>query len=59
MEGMGNKGIHSREGVDWGCTPNIFFTDSESPVTAPPVSNLVQLERFKSNDKKASPKSQI
>jgi anaerobic dimethyl sulfoxide reductase subunit A len=35
-----------KEGVDWGCTPNIFFTDLESPVTAPLVSNLVQVERF-------------
>jgi anaerobic dimethyl sulfoxide reductase subunit A len=35
-----------KEGVDWGCTPNIFFTDPESPVTAPPVSNLIQVERF-------------
>jgi anaerobic dimethyl sulfoxide reductase subunit A len=35
-----------KEGVDWGCTPNIFFTDLESPVTAPRVSNLVQVERF-------------
>ncbi len=35
-----------KDGVDWGCTPNIFFTDPESPVTAPPVSNLVQAERF-------------
>jgi anaerobic dimethyl sulfoxide reductase subunit A len=34
------------DGVDWGCTPNIFFTDPESPVTAPLVSNLVQVERF-------------
>lgn len=35
-----------KEGVDWGCTPNLFFTDPESPVTAPHVSNLVQIERF-------------
>lgn len=35
-----------KEGVDWGCTPNLFFTDPESPVTAPHVSNLVQVERF-------------
>ena len=35
-----------KEGVDWGCTPNIFLTDPESPVTAPLVSNLVQVERF-------------
>ena len=35
-----------KEGVDWGCTPNIFFTDNESPVTAPRVSNLVQIEKF-------------
>jgi len=34
------------DGVDWGCTPNIFFTDPESPVTAPLVSNLVQVEKF-------------
>jgi anaerobic dimethyl sulfoxide reductase subunit A len=34
------------DGVDWGCTPNIFFTDPESPVTAPHVSNLVQVEKF-------------
>ncbi len=33
-------------GVDWGCTPNIFLTDSESPVTAPRVSNLVQIEKY-------------
>jgi len=35
-----------KEGVDWGCTPNLFFTDPESPVTAPHVSNLVQVERY-------------
>jgi len=35
-----------KDGVDWGCTPNLFFTDPESPVTAPQVSNLVQVERF-------------
>ncbi len=35
-----------KDEVDWGCTPNIFFTDPESPVTAPHVSNLVQIERF-------------
>ncbi len=35
-----------KDGVDWGCTPNIFLTDPESPVTAPLVSNLVQVERF-------------
>jgi anaerobic dimethyl sulfoxide reductase subunit A len=35
-----------KEGVDWGCTPNIFFTDSESPATPGHVSNLVQLERY-------------
>ena len=39
-----------KDGVDWGCTPNIFFTDPESPVTAPHVSNLVQVERFKGPD---------
>lgn len=39
-----------KDGVDWGCTPNIFFTDSESPVTAPHVSNLVQVERFNGPD---------
>ena len=30
-----------KEGADRGCTPNIFFTDTECPVTAPRVSNLV------------------
>jgi anaerobic dimethyl sulfoxide reductase subunit A len=34
------------KGVDWGCTPNIFLTDPESPVTAPSVTNLVQAERY-------------
>ncbi len=38
-----------KEGVDWGCTPNLFFTDPESPVTAPLVSNLIQVERFTGN----------
>jgi len=35
-----------KEGVDWGCTPNIFLTDSESPTTPGHVSNLVQVERY-------------
>jgi anaerobic dimethyl sulfoxide reductase subunit A len=35
-----------KEGVDWGCTPNVFFTDTQSPVTAPRVSNLVEVEKF-------------
>jgi len=35
------------EGVDRGCTPNIFLTDPESPVTAPHVTNLVQVERWR------------
>ncbi|MBI2088793.1 MAG: molybdopterin-dependent oxidoreductase [Deltaproteobacteria bacterium] len=35
-----------KDGVDWGCTPNIFFTDMESPVTAPAVTNLVEAERY-------------
>ena len=39
-----------KDGVDWGCTPNIFLTDPESPVTAPHVSNLVQAERFRGSD---------
>lgn len=34
-----------KEGVDWGCTPNVFLSDLESPVTAPPVTNLVEVER--------------
>jgi len=34
------------QGVDWGCTPNTFITDPESPVTAPLVTNLVQVERY-------------
>jgi anaerobic dimethyl sulfoxide reductase subunit A len=42
----GGQYTPDRDGVDWGCTPNIFFTDAESPVTAPHVSNLVQVERF-------------
>ena len=33
-------------GVDWGCTPNIFLTDPESPVTAPHVTNLVEVEKY-------------
>ena len=33
-------------GVDWGCTPNIFLTDPESPVTAPHVTNLVEVEPY-------------
>lgn len=36
-----------KEGVDRGCTPNIFLTDLESPLTAPPVTNLVQAELFR------------
>jgi anaerobic dimethyl sulfoxide reductase subunit A len=32
-------------GVDRGCTPNIFLTDPKSPVTAPSVTNLVEVER--------------
>jgi anaerobic dimethyl sulfoxide reductase subunit A len=35
-----------QHGVDWGCTPNAFLTDRESPVTAPCVTNLVQVEKF-------------
>ena len=42
----GGQYTPDRDGVDWGCTPNIFLTDTESPVTAPRVSNLVQVERF-------------
>ncbi len=34
------------KGVDWGCTPNVFLTDPDSPVTAPSVTNLVQVERL-------------
>jgi anaerobic dimethyl sulfoxide reductase subunit A len=34
------------EGVDRGCTPNIFLTDPESPVIAAPVTNLVQIESY-------------
>ncbi|MDZ4343525.1 MAG: molybdopterin dinucleotide binding domain-containing protein, partial [Candidatus Binatia bacterium] len=33
------------KGVDRGCTPNVFLGDSKSPVTAPSVTNLVQVER--------------
>jgi anaerobic dimethyl sulfoxide reductase subunit A len=33
-------------GVDRGCTPNVFLTDAESPVTAPSVTNLVQVDRY-------------
>jgi len=32
--------------VDWGCTPNLFLTDPESPVTPGHVSNLVQVKRY-------------
>ncbi|MDE3077563.1 MAG: hypothetical protein KGJ86_19250, partial [Chloroflexota bacterium] len=35
-----------KDGVDWGATPNVFLGDSESPVTAPHVTNLVQIERY-------------
>ncbi|MBI2360511.1 MAG: molybdopterin-dependent oxidoreductase [Deltaproteobacteria bacterium] len=35
-----------KEGVDWGCTPNLFLTDPESPVTPGHVTNLVQVERY-------------
>jgi len=35
-----------KEGVDWGCTPNNFLTDPESPVTPGHVTNLVQVERY-------------
>ncbi len=42
----GGQYTPDRDGVDWGCTPNIFFTDTVSPVTAPRVSNLVQVEGF-------------
>ena len=35
-----------KEGVDWGCTPNLFLTDPESPVTPGHVSNLVQVKRY-------------
>ncbi len=34
------------QGVDWGATPNVFLTDNESPVTAPLVTNLVQVARY-------------
>jgi hypothetical protein len=34
-----------KDGVDRGCTPNVFLSDSKSPVTAPSVTNLVQVER--------------
>ncbi|MBI4494152.1 MAG: hypothetical protein HY690_15295, partial [Chloroflexi bacterium] len=34
------------QGVDWGCTPNVFLGDTESPITAPLVTNLVQVERY-------------
>jgi anaerobic dimethyl sulfoxide reductase subunit A len=34
------------DGVDRGCTPNVFLGDPESPVTAPHVTTLVQVERF-------------
>ncbi|MDZ4344757.1 MAG: molybdopterin dinucleotide binding domain-containing protein, partial [Candidatus Binatia bacterium] len=34
------------KGVDRGCTPNIFLSDSKSPVTAPSVTNLVEVERY-------------
>ncbi|MBI4492697.1 MAG: molybdopterin-dependent oxidoreductase [Chloroflexi bacterium] len=32
-------------GVDRGCTPNVFLGDPESPVTAPLVTTLVEAER--------------
>ena len=35
-----------KEGVDWGCTPNNFLTDPESPVIPGHVTNLVQVERY-------------
>ncbi|MBI1994876.1 MAG: molybdopterin-dependent oxidoreductase [Deltaproteobacteria bacterium] len=35
-----------KEGVDWGCTPNNFLTDPESPVTPGQVTNLVQVGRY-------------
>lgn len=35
-----------KNGVDRGCTPNVFLTDPESPVTAPSVTNLVEVERY-------------
>ncbi len=41
-----------KDGVDWGCTPNLFLTDPESPVTAPLVSNLVQVERYSGNGRR-------
>jgi len=47
-----------KEGVDWGCTPNIFFTDPESPVTAPQVSNLIQVERFNAKQRRPRKKKQ-
>jgi anaerobic selenocysteine-containing dehydrogenase len=34
------------KGVDRGCTPNVFLSDSKSPVTAPSVTNLVEVERY-------------
>ncbi len=33
-------------GVDRGATPNVFLGDTESPVTAPLVTNLVQIENY-------------
>ncbi|MEE9569912.1 MAG: molybdopterin dinucleotide binding domain-containing protein, partial [Candidatus Binatia bacterium] len=36
-----------RDGVDRGCTPNIFLTDPESPVTVAHVTNLVQVETYR------------
>jgi anaerobic dimethyl sulfoxide reductase subunit A len=33
-------------GVDWGCTPNVFLHDPQSPVTPGHVTNLVQMERY-------------
>ncbi len=36
----------NKDGVDWGCTPNIFLTDPESPVTPGHVTNLLQVERY-------------
>ncbi|MBI4491430.1 MAG: molybdopterin-dependent oxidoreductase [Chloroflexi bacterium] len=33
-------------GVDWGATPNVFLGDPESPITAPLVTTLVEVEQY-------------
>ncbi|MDE3074295.1 MAG: molybdopterin-dependent oxidoreductase, partial [Chloroflexota bacterium] len=38
-------------GVDWGCTPNVFLGDPESPVTAPHVTTLVEIEKHAGSGK--------